>query len=225
MKDKVNSILLIILIFTMLTNLYLIFYYAPLEKVMGVVQKIFYFHVASAWIGFLALAVVFASNILYLRCGRKKWSQLSLASAEIGVVFISIVLITGPLWAKPVWNTWWTWDPRLTTTLILWFMYVAYLILHGGREKNEKRERLAAVYGIIAFINVPLVFFSIRWWRTIHPVVISTSGISITGEMLFTLLFSLATFTLLYVYLLKTRCRGIKLAYKIDLLKERIGGY
>ncbi len=221
MRSKWSYPLLILLMILMLINLYLIFFYAPLEKNMGIIQKIFYFHIASAWVGFLALFIVFLASIGYLWKRRPVFDNIARASAEIGTIFITMVLVTGPLWARPIWNTWWTWDPRLTTTLVLWFMYLAYIVLQSGGE-GENRQRLSAIYGIIAFINVPLVFFSIRWWRTIHPVVISSSGMNLSGKMIVTLVFSIFTFTVLYLNLLLLRTDIIKLASSINLLKEKI---
>lgn len=208
--------------FVFFINLGLIFFYAPLERTMGVVQKIFYVHLASAWIGFLAFFVVFVGSIMYLRSRKDKFDQLALASAEIGILFTTLVLTTGPLWAKPVWNTWWTWDPRLTSTLVMWFMYLGYIILHQGGVQETIRPRLAAVYGIIAFVNVPLVFFSIRWWRTLHPVGVIASDSGLTSEMRLTLFFSLFTFLLLYTLLLYRRFTILKLALKVRRLTEKI---
>ncbi len=199
----------------MLTNLYVIFAYAPVERTMGIIQKIFYFHVASAWIGFLAFFVVFAASIAYLRTRSAAHDRLAVASAEIGTLFTTLVLVTGPLWARPVWNTWWTWDARLTSTLVMWFMYLAYIILQHSLS-GRTRARLAAVYGIVAFSNVPLVFFSIRWWRSLHPVVIATDGGGLTPPMVQTLLFSLATFFVLYLYLLQYRLRVLTLAHQVS---------
>lgn len=202
-------------------NIYLIFLYAPVEKTMGIVQKVFYFHVASAWIGLLAFVVVFIASIAYLANRKVQMNHLALASAEIGTLFISCTLLTGPLWAYPIWNTWWTWDPRLTTTLVLWFMYVAYIALQGGGT-SENRRRFAAVYGIVAFINVPLVFFSARWWRSIHPIVVSGEGIGLTPKMRFVMFFSIVTFSFLYTYLLGLRYKGISLAERINRLKAEL---
>lgn len=191
---------------TMVGALYAIFLYAPVEKTMGIIQKIFYFHVSSAFVSFFAFFIVFVASIIYLYRRDREWDMVAHSSAEIGVIFCTLVLITGPLWAKPVWNVWWTWDPRLTTTLILWFIYVSYLILRGMAREGQ-RERFAAVFGIVGFINVPITFFAVRIWRTIHPVVIRPSGISITSPMLTTLVVTLAAFTLLYLYLMKARVR------------------
>lgn len=219
MKGKEQAGLLLLL-GCLLVNIYVIFVYAPIEKTMGIVQKIFYFHVASAWVGFFAFAVVCGASIAYLVTRHRRWDAVALASAEIGTIFTTMVLVTGPLWAKPIWNTWWTWDPRLTTTLILWFMYLAYIALQGIGPKEAGRARFAAVYGIVAFVNVPLVFFSIRWWRTIHPAVLQGSGGGLTGEMFFTMILSVVTFSVLYFVLLSLRYRTIELADGVRMLKE-----
>src|SRR5690606_1870764 len=141
-------------------GLYLALIYAPPERTMGEVQRIFYFHVASAWNAFLAFIVVAAASIAYLLTRQPRWDQLAHASAEVGVLFTTLTLMGGTLWMRPVWNTWWTWDPRLTTTLILWFIYVGYLLLRSLTEGSERRARLAAIYGIIGFIDVPIVYLS-----------------------------------------------------------------
>lgn len=209
------------LVVLMPINIYLIASYAPVERTMGLVQKVFYFHVASAWIGMLAFIVVFAASIAYLTKRKDNINQLALASAEVGIVFITCVLVTGPLWAYPIWNTWWTWDPRLTTTLVLWFMYIAYIALQGG-GMAENRRRFAAVYGIVAFINVPLVFFSARWWRSIHPIVVSAEGIGLTPRMRFVMLFSLLTFSFLYVHLLLLRQKSLSLLERLNNLRVEL---
>ena len=155
----------------MLASLYALFFYAPVEKTMGIVQKIFYIHVPSAFLAFFSFFITFVTSILYLWKRDRKWDVIALCSVEVGVVFCTIVLITGPIWARPIWNVWWTWDPRLTTTLILWFVYAAYLMLRRALSENQ-RGGFSAVFGIIGFVNVPITFFAVRLWRTIHPVVI-----------------------------------------------------
>ncbi len=222
MKQIRSSILFWVLVVLLPLNIYIIFDYAPVEKTMGIVQKVFYFHVASAWIGLLAFVVVFVSSIWYLWRRHHRINNVALASAEIGTIFISCTLLTGPLWAYPIWNTWWTWDPRLTTTLVLWFMYVAYIALQGGGA-TESRKRLAAVYGIIAFVNVPLVFFSARWWRSIHPIVVSEEGIGLAPKMRIAMFVSLATFSLLYAYLLHLRVKTLELQERIKMLRAEAG--
>ena len=169
---------------------------------MGEVQRIFYFHVGSAWTAFLAFFFVFLGGVLYLIKKNLFWDYLAAASAEVGVVFTTIVLVTGPIWARPVWNTWWPWgDPRVTTTLVLWLIYVAYLILRSSLGEGEKRARFSAVFGIIGFIDVPIVWLSIRWWRTIHPVVITRTGANLEPEMFQAMMVSVAAFTVFFVAL------------------------
>jgi len=210
--------------FVVLTSIYLIFMWVPNERVMGSVQKIFYYHVSAAWISFMAFFVVFISGVLYLSTRNKKWDIIGVSSAEIGVLFTTIVLITGPIWARPVWNAWWTWDARLTTTLILWFIYLAYLMLRAAINEEEKKERIAAVFGIIGFIDVPIVWFSIRWWRTIHPVVLDSTGFAMSPKMSLTLLISVISFTFLYILLLKNLYFVKKTRGELELLKENLRG-
>src|SRR3974377_1227700 len=137
--------------------------WAPTENTMGLVQRIFYFHVSSAWTGFVAFIMVFVGSIAYLRTRAPKWDSLSVASAEVGVAFFTIVLVTGPIWAKPVWGIWWTWDARLTSSFLLWVLYVSYLILRTLVDEPARRALVAAVFGIFATMDIPLVYFSI-WW-------------------------------------------------------------
>src|SRR5262245_45402540 len=167
----IDKFLLAVLFIAMPIAFYFAFLYAPTEQIMGVVQRIFYFHVASAWTALLSFLFVFIGGIMYLITKKKKYDHFSYAAAELGVLFSSVVLVTGPIWAKPVWNVWWTWDPRLTSTFILWLIYIAYLLLRASLRGNPKIREYAAIYGIIGFADVPLVWFSIRWWRTIHPLV------------------------------------------------------
>ena len=207
----------------MIAALYAVFIYVPTERVMGIVQRIFYFHAPCAWVGFLAFFVVFLASILYLWKRRQQWDMLAFSSAEIGVVFTTLVLVTGPIWAKPVWGTWWTWDPRLTTTLILWLIYVSYLVLRNAIDDEERRARLSAVLGILGFIDVPIDFMAIRWWRTIHPAIIKSQGFQLNQAMLLTLLISLSAFTLLYAYLLVHRLRLERMRLQVEGLKRTLG--
>ncbi|MBC7262437.1 MAG: cytochrome c biogenesis protein CcsA [Chloroflexi bacterium] len=200
-------------------SLYLIFLYAPSERVMGVVQRIFYFHVPSAWVGFLAFFIAFLGGIMYLLRREAHWDAVETASLEIGVLFSAIVLVTGSIWARPVWNTWWTWDPRLTTTLVMWLYYVALLLLRQMVEDKERKARFSAVLSIVGFVNVPVVFLAIRLWRTIHPVLFTTAGAAIESSMLLTLLSSLLSFTLLYLCLLLFRVRLALLEDKLNNFK------
>jgi heme exporter protein C len=203
-------------------QLYMVFYYAPTEKFMGHVQRIMYFHVPSAFVAFAAFGIVFGMSILYLITKNKRWDHVAVAAAEIGVLFTTLVLITGALWARPVWNAWWVWDdPRLITSLILWFIYVAYLMIRSSVQGEGRRRKLAAVFGIIGFIDVPLVYFSVLWWRTIHPKVIDEQGVHMPSEMAFTLLFSSIAFMLLFFTLLWYRTSFEQMKERVKQFKEK----
>lgn len=196
---------------------------APTEAVMGDVQRIFYFHMPSAWVALgPAFTVVFVCSIIYLVKRDLKFDRIAGASAEIGVMFTTITLLTGPLWARPIWGAYWTWDPRLTTTLVLWFIYVAYLMLRSSTPEGHKRARLSAVFGIVGWIDVPIVFMSIRWWRTIHPTLINGEGMQMDPTMQGALMFALGAFTLLYVYLLIVRVRQIDLGSRVDRMRQQL---
>lgn len=205
----------------------MVFLYAPIEAVMGPVQKVFYFHVAAGWTGMLGFLVALVAGIAYLVTHRRIWDITGLAGVEIGLVFMLTCIITGSIWAYPTWNTWWTWDPRLTTAAIMELVYAAYLMLRQGIEDPDRRARFGAVYAIIGFLSVPLTFFSIRIFRTIHPVVIGSDGspagsFDMTARMLQTFLFSLLTFSFLFADLLWHRVRLGKLADKIEQLKMKL---
>jgi len=204
-RNLLNNILAGLSVVMFLGAFGMVFFYAPREATMGEVQRIFYFHVASAWVGFFGFFVTFAGGIGYLATNNRRWDILALSSAEVGLVYITMTLVTGMLWARPVWGTYWTWEPRLTISAVQWLLYVAYVMLRGSTPDPEREARFAAVYGIAAFVTVPLSWFAIRWWRTIHPQVVSAAGISIAPKMLHTLLVSIAAFTLVYVALLRQR--------------------
>jgi len=186
----------------MLAALYMALVYAPTEKYAGAVQRIFYFHVPLAWVGFLAFLVVFIGSILYLWKRSVIWDSIAWASAEVGVVFTSLVLITGSIWAKAAWGIWWTWDARLTATLVLWFVYVAYLMVRGYAREESQGARLSAVLGIVGFINVPIVALAINLWRTQHPTALIFEG-GLAPTMLVALLVCVVAFTVLYILLVR----------------------
>lgn len=186
----------------------MVFIYAPRELSMGDVQRIFYFHVASAWVGFFGFFVTFLAGVVYLVRGARRWDILGLSSVEVGLTFITMTVVTGMLWAKPVWGTYWTWEPRLTISAVQLLIYVAYAMLRGSIEGAEREARFAAVYGIVAFVTVPLSWFAIRWWRTIHPDVLTGGeGMAVTPRMIQTLIVSVLAFTALYGTLLRQRMR------------------
>jgi heme exporter protein C len=203
----------------------MVFFYAPEEAVMGQVQRVFYFHVAAGWVGMLGFLVAAVAGIVYLRSGRHNWDIVGFSAVEIGMIFAFINIVTGSIWARPIWNTWWTWDPRLTTATIMELIYAAYLMLRQGIEDPDRRARFGAVYAIVGFLSVPLTFFSARLFRTIHPVVIGTNqpgaegSFDMTPRMLQTFLFSLLTFTFIFTDLLWHRIRLGKLAEKVEQLK------
>lgn len=183
--------------------------YAPPEQTMGLVQKVFYFHMACAWIGMLSFLVAAVSGILYLSKKELRWDRFEASAVEIGLIFILVANFSGMIWAKAAWNTWWTWDPRLTTTTIMGFTYVAYLLLRRGMDDPAKRAQFGAIYALIGFITVPMTFFSARYLRTIHPILFGTGAekMALTPKMLHTMGFSLVAFTVLFVALLLYRER------------------
>lgn len=210
-----------------LVSLYFAFVFAPTadRDVGSDAQRIFYFHVPSAWTAFLAFAVVAGGGILYLRTRKMMWDIIARSSAEMGVLFTTAALMSGSLWAKPVWGAWWTWDPRLTTTALLWLIYVSYLLLRSAIPEPERRATFGAVVGIVGFIDVPIVFMSIRWWRTIHPDVVGPTKMDLDDRMLAALMVSLFTFTLLYVTLLMARVHLEESRDRLERLKRVLGLY
>ena len=192
----------------MLVNLYLIFMFADTDGITGHVQRIFYFHVPLAIMSFVAFFVVFVFSMLYAFRRDPRWDGLAYAAAEVGVIFISLALLTGIIWGKSVWSTWWVWTPRLTTTLILWLIYVAYLMIRAYAPNQSKAAVYGAVMGIIGFADVLVVYFSVQWWPGIHPTPVvgplAESG-SLHWTQLTTLLFSLVTFLAFMTYLIVER--------------------
>ncbi|MFB3068436.1 MAG: cytochrome c biogenesis protein [Acidobacteriota bacterium] len=198
--------LLIPLYLLMVAALYGALLYAPTESEMGEVQRIFYFHMGAAWNAFLAFFGVFLGGFLYLFTRKQSWDRLAASCAEIGVVFTTIVLLSGSVWARPIWNTWLAWgDPRVMTTMVLWLIYVAYFLLRSSLPEGEIMYKYCAVFGIIGFLDVPIVWVSIRWWRTIHPVVITSSGAQLEPEMINALIVSVIAMTVLGVTLVMLR--------------------
>jgi len=203
----------------MLLALYAIFIYAPVEKTMGAIQKIFYIHVPAAFLAYLAFLITFLASVIYLIRKDSKWDTIAHCAVETGVIYCTIVLITGPIWAKPVWNVWWTWDPRLTTTLILWFTYVAYLMLRRS-VKESQRANLSAVFGIIGFVNVPITFFSIRLWRTIHPVIITSRGFNMSQPMKLSLIVTMMAFCFMFFSILISRIKLERIKLRIEEIND-----
>ena len=200
--------------------LVLILFFTPEEAQMGAVQKVFYFHVASAWAGMLSFVIAAVGGVLYLRKREMRWDWLSLASIEVGLVFGLAAILSGMIWAHPIWNTWWVWEPRLTTTAIMELIYLAYFILRGALNTPEAKARLGAVYAIVSVITVPLTFFSIRLYRTIHPVVFASgdsAAFTMSPRMWTAFIVSLLAFTVLLAALIWNRTRLAALqAHKVQ---------
>lgn len=209
-----------------LAALFLAFLYAPADASLGDTQRLFYFHVASAWTGLLAFAVVCGASVAYLRGGEQRWDRLGLASTEVGLLFITIAVLTGSIWARFAWGTWWEWEPRLTSAFVLWLMYAATLLVRNLVEEPGRRGRYAAVFGIIAFADVPIVFMSVRWWRSVHPVVVSARGLDLEPAMVAAMVAALVAFTLLYVVLVRERVHLAWLEQELEECKRawREGG-
>ena len=198
----------ILALLTVLVGLYMAFFYAPADALMGDVQRIMYIHVPTAWVAFFAFFVVFVSSLVYLWKRLPEADRLAYASAEIGALFTGLTLIDGSIWGKPTWGIWWTWDARLTTTAILFVIYVGYLMLRSFIEEPDRRARLAALVGIVGFIDVPITYMSVLWFRTLHqPPSIQRGGSSMPDTMLFTLLLNVGAYTLVYLFFLVKRVR------------------
>jgi len=206
---------------TMLWSLYLVFFYAPTEREMGIVQRIFYVHVPSAWVAFLAFGIVALCSLGYLWLRDERLDAIAVAAAELGLVFATIMLTTGPLWGKIAWGAWWVWDARLTLTLLLWFIYVGYFILRGATESPERGKRFAAILGVVGALDIPLIHMSVQWFRSQHPkpVIMNPEGPTAAPEIVQTLLVSLLAFTLLFFSLLLARYLVARLQERVDAIR------
>ncbi len=186
---------------------WLCFGYAPEDTIQGQVQRLFYPHVSSAWVAGLAFLVVFVSSVAYLVTRDLVWDARAAASAEVGLLFTTGTLALGMLWGKASWGAYWVWDPRLTAVLVLWLLYLAYMALRSYVDDPHRRGRFSAVLGIVAFVDVPIIYFSVKWWRTQHPTHLLEVGkkAKMPPEMLQTLLFGTLAFTVFYLYLATMR--------------------
>jgi heme exporter protein C len=225
MKTSLSFALGVASCLAMVLALFMVFAYVPTEAQQGIVQRIFYFHLPCAWVAFMSFGIVAVTGGLYLWLGQQLWDDISYAAAEIGMLFCTLVLITGSVWAKPIWGTWWTWDSRLTTTFILWLLYGGYLMLRAFAGDNPEIARFAAVIGIVGVVDVPVIIVSVRLWRTIHPAVLLTRqgehGLQ-DPRMIATLLVALGAFTLLFIWLLWMRLRTLRTASRIAVLRRRL---
>ena len=192
----------------MAVTLYLVFLWVPTERTLGVSQRIFYFHVPLGWIGMVSIIVVAIASVTHLVTGKDKWDNLAHATAELGVVFATLIIVTGSIWARPVWGVWWTWDAKLTTTLVLWFIYVGYLMVRAYGPLGGQGKRFASVIALIGAIDTVPIYMATVWWRTAHPNLnigpLAESG-GLDSRMAIVWLISTVTFTVLYAYLLLER--------------------
>ncbi len=229
MQDKpvTLKVLDIVSVILLIVSAYLALVFAPTEQVMGDVQRVFYFHIGTAWtalIGFI-LAAVF--SVVYLIQKDLKWDRLQVAAIEVSLVFFFITIVLGSIWARPAWNTWWTWDPRLTTAAVTELIYIAYFMLRQGIDDPDRRARFGAVYALVGGISAPITFFAIRLFRSIHPVVIGSANanqekMGMTGDMKVAFFFALFAFTVIFIDLFWNRIRLGDLQEKVEQLKLKV---
>ncbi|HEY5983489.1 MAG TPA: cytochrome c biogenesis protein CcsA [Anaerolineales bacterium] len=224
-KPAILKVLDVVSVLLLAAAAYLALVFAPTEAVMGQVQRVFYFHIGTAWTALMGFIVAGAAGIIYLAKRDEKWDIVEVAAVEISLVFFLITIVLGSIWARPVWNTWWTWDPRLTTAAVTELIYIAYFMLRQGIEDPNRRARFGAVYTIVGAISAPITFFAIRLFRTIHPVVIGASDSSaqgtfaMTGDMKVAFFFALFAFTVIFIDLLWNRILMGRLASRVEQLK------
>src|ERR1043165_416254 len=227
-KPALLKILDVLSILSLGVSTYFALVYAPQELVMGNVQRIFYFHLGTAWTGLLGFLFAAILSIVFLITKNLRWDRYQVAAVEVSLVFFFITIVLGSIWARPAWNTWWTWDPRLTTAAVTELIYIAYFMLRQGIDDPETRARLGAVYALIGGLSAPITFFAIRLFRTIHPVVIAGSNaaaqgsFAMTPRMLTAFLFALFAFTVIFIDLYWNRVRLGDLQNKVEELKLKV---
>jgi len=225
LKNNLKVIILGLAVISILVSIYLALIYSPTHETMGDTQRIFYFHVASAWISYLAFVVTFITGVIYLKSKNLKWDTIAYSSAEIGIIFCTLAIITGSLWAKAVWGVFWRWeDIKLFITLVLWLVFIAYLALRANAKSKRKKAILSAVFGIIGFISVPLSFAANRIWQQYHPTILVSSQGSLQASMAFALVVAVFSFTFLYMYLLILKVDIGNMQEKIEEIKQQLGG-
>ena len=209
----------------MALTLYLVFMWVPTEANLGVSQRIFYLHVPLAWLGMISIVVVAVGSAAHLITRKEKWDSFAYATAELGALFLTLLLVTGIIWNRPVWGVWWTWDARLTTTLVLWFIYVGYLMVRAYGPKGSQGARYGAVVALIGAIDTPIIYMATVWWRTVHPDMnigpLAESG-GLDSRMQLTLLVSIIAFTVLYVYILMERYSMRRAEAAVDELYQHV---
>ena len=230
MQDKpiALKILDIVSIILLIISAYLALVFAPTELVMGDVQRVFYFHIGTAWTALLGFILAAVFSVVYLIKKDLKWDRYQVAAIEVSLVFFFITIVLGSIWARPAWNTWWTWDPRLTTAAVTELIYIAYFMLRQGIDDPDRRARFGAVYALVGGISAPITFFAIRLFRTIHPVVVgganaeAQGGFAMSGDMKVAFFFALFAFTVIFVDLYWNRVRLGNLQEKVEQLKLKV---
>ncbi len=224
-KPLTLKILDVISLLLLLIAAYLAIFVAPTERVMGDVQRVFYFHIGTAWVALVGFVFTAGLSVVYLVTKDLKWDRIQVAAIEVSVMFFLITIVLGSIWARPAWNTWWTWDPRLTTAAVTELIYIAYFMLRQGIDDPNKRARFGAVYALIGGLSAPITFFAIRLFRTIHPVVIAGSNaaaegnFSMSDDMLQAFFFALFAFTVIFIDLFWNRVRLGEAQEKVEEMK------
>jgi heme exporter protein C len=224
-KPLALTILDIVSIIVLAIATYLALVFAPTELVMGNVQRVFYFHIGTAWTALIGFILGAVFSVIYLIKKDLKWDRLQVAAIEVSMVFFLITIILGSIWARPAWNTWWTWDPRLTTAAVTELIYAAYFMLRQGIDDPDRRARFGAVYALIGGLSAPITFFAIRFFRTIHPVVIgggnadAQGGFAMTADMRVAFFFALFAFTVIFIDLFWHRVRLGEMQNKVEQMK------
>jgi heme exporter protein C len=227
-KPATLKLLDVLSIIALGVSTYLALVFAPTELIMGNVQRVFYFHIGTAWTALIGFVLAAAFSVTYLVSKNMKWDRLQVAAIEVSLVFFLITIVLGSIWARPAWNTWWTWDPRLTTAAITELIYIAYFMLRQGIDDPERRARFGAVYALIGGLSAPITFFAIRLYRTIHPVVIggnnpeAKGGFAMTADMRVTFFFALFAFTIIFIDLFWNRIRLGILQDDVEQLKLQV---
>jgi heme exporter protein C len=218
MRSKILGIISLVL---MIANLYMIFIYAPNEVTMGVIQRIFYFHLPAGISSYVSAYLLGLGSIMFLMSRDLKWDRFAAAAGEMGVLFTSLSIMSGALWAKPVWGIWWTWDARLTLQFLLALIFLSYLMLRAYLPEREKRAALGGVFGVLAMIDVPFNYLSIRWWRTQHPQPVILGG-GLDWDMWKVMIVSFCAFGVLYAYLIGRRMAIARVEEEVEYLEHAI---
>jgi len=226
-KPTALKILDVVSIIVLAISTYLALVFAPTEQVMGDVQRVFYFHIGTAWVGLLGFVLAAVTGIVYLVTKDMKWDRFEVAAVEVSTMFFFLTIVLGSIWARPAWNTWWTWDPRLTTAAVTELIYIAYFMLRAGIEDPEKRARFGAVYTLLGGLSAPITFMVIRLFRSIHPVVIGAATanqekMNMTSDMRVAFFFALFAFTVIFIDLMWHRLRLGSLEEKVEQLKLKV---